>query len=248
MIEKNPRILRHAKKGGICCIYENGYITILKGQWKIRIEKVINIPLTFAGKATFMIQNVLAASLTAFLRGVKNDDIRYGLTTFVPNKAQAPGRLNLFEMGEFSVLIDFAHNPAGLEALGKFIERLPGDIKTGVLGGTGDRRDEDTRQLGRIAAGIFTQIIAREDDNKRGRKEGEVNKILVKGIREVNPNLPIKEIISASEAVEYALNNAQPGELVVILADEVARTVKIVSQFRERLNPVNVSEKDIPNL
>ena len=248
MIEKNPRILRHAKKGGICCIYENGYITILKGQWKIRIEKVINIPLTFAGKATFMIQNVLAASLTAFLRGVKNDDIRYGLTTFVPNKAQAPGRLNLFEMGEFSVLIDFAHNPAGLEALGKFIERLPGDIKTGVLGGTGDRRDEDTRQLGRIAAGIFTQIIAREDDNKRGRKEGEVNKILVKGIREVNPNLPIKEIISASEAVEYALNNAQPGELVVILADEVARTVKIVSQFRERLNPVNVREKDIPNL
>ena len=248
MVDNNPRITKHSEQGGICCIYENGYITILKGQWQIRIEKVINIPLTFSGRATFMIQNVLAATLTAFLHGIKNEDIRYGLTTFVPSETQAPGRLNLFDMGKFSVLVDFAHNPAGLEGLGKFIAKLPGKVKTGVLGGTGDRRDEDTLQLGKTAAGIFTKIIAREDDDKRGRDPGEVTAIFVKGVHEANPDIEVKEIISAVESIEYALKNAQDGELVVILADEVARAVKIVSDFREKLNPVKVSERDIPNL
>ncbi|MFH4090397.1 hypothetical protein WAJ00_20995, partial [Acinetobacter baumannii] len=80
--ENNPNIVRRAERGRISCVYENGYITILKGKWKVRIEKVVNIPLTYGGKAEFMIQNVLAATLACFVHGVSIEDIRVGLTTF----------------------------------------------------------------------------------------------------------------------------------------------------------------------
>lgn len=247
MEEKNKHVVAHIEKGGIACVYENGYVTLLKGKWKIRVEKVINIPLTYSGRAAFMIQNVLAATLVAYLHGIKAEDIRVGLTTFVPSTAQTPGRLNLIEMGNFSVLIDFAHNPAGLEALHRFIDKFPNQIKTGVVGGTGDRRDEDIRQLGRIAARMFTNIHIREDDNLRGRSSGEINALVLEGIRSENPEMPVTEFASAVTAIEEALKNARKRELVVILADDVKRAIEIVNRFREKLTPVMVEHEDIPN-
>ncbi len=247
MEEDNPHIVEHTEAGGMACVYENGYVTLFKGKWKVRVEKVINIPLTYDGRAAFMIQNVLAATLAAFLQNVSIEDIRVGLTTFVPSVAQTPGRLNLIEMGDFTVLIDFAHNPAGMEALSRFIAKFPNEIKTGVIGGTGDRRDEDVVLYGRIAAQMFTHAIVREDDDLRGRAPGNCKQLVIEGIRGVKPDMPITEFDRAPEAIDYALRNAKKGELLVVLADNVSRTVEMVNKFREQLTPVKLQHADIPN-
>ncbi|MDX6694832.1 MAG: cyanophycin synthetase [Blastocatellia bacterium] len=247
MEEENPHIVEHTEEGGIACVFENGYVTLLKGRWKVRIEKVINIPLTYGGRAAFMIQNVLAATLAAYLQNISIEDIRAGLTTFVPSVAQTPGRLNLIEMGDFTVLIDFAHNPAGMEALQRFISKFPNKTKTGVIGGTGDRRDDDLLLYGRIAAQMFTNVIVREDDDLRGRAPGDATRCVIEGLKSVNPNLPIKEISDAPEAINYAMRHARKGELLVILADNVGRAVELVSKFREQRTPVKVVHEDIPN-
>ncbi|HEY0385198.1 MAG TPA: cyanophycin synthetase [Pyrinomonadaceae bacterium] len=247
MEEENPHIVEQTSEGGIACVFENGYVTLLKGKWKVRVEKVINIPLTYGGRAAFMIQNVLAATLAAYLQNISIEDIRVGLTTFVPSVAQTPGRLNLIEMGTFTVLIDFAHNPAGMEALQRFISKFPNKIKTGVIGGTGDRRDDDLQLYGRIAAQMFTSVIVREDDDLRGRAPGESKRLVIEGLKSVNPELPIKEISDAPEAINYALSHARKGELLVILADNVSRSVELVSKFREQHTPVKVVHEDIPN-
>lgn len=247
MEEENPHIVEHTDDGGIACVFENGYVTLLKGKWKVRVEKVINIPLTYGGRAAFMIQNVLAATLAAFLQNISIEDIRVGLTTFVPSVAQTPGRLNLVEMGNFTVLIDFAHNPAGMEALQRFVAKFPNKIKTGVIGGTGDRRDDDLLLYGRIAAQMFTHAIVREDDDLRGRAPGDSKRLVIEGLRSVNPEIPVKEFTSAPEAINHALNHARKGELLVILADNVSRSVELVSKFREQLTPVKVVHDDIPN-
>ncbi|HEX8649920.1 MAG TPA: cyanophycin synthetase [Pyrinomonadaceae bacterium] len=247
MEETNPHIVEHTQEGGIACVFENGYVTLLKGRWKVRVEKVINIPLTYGGRAAFMIQNVLAATLAAYLQNISIEDIRVGLTTFVPSVAQTPGRLNLVEMGDFTVLIDFAHNPAGMEALQRFLSKFPNKTKTGVIGGTGDRRDDDLRLYGRIAAQMFTRVIVREDDDLRGRAPGEVTRLVVDGIRSINPDMPIKEFKSAPEAINHSLQHARKGELLVILADNVSRSVELVSKFREQRTPVSVAHEDIPN-
>jgi cyanophycin synthetase len=248
MEEENPHIVEHTQEGGIACVFENGYVTLLKGRWKVRVEKVINIPLTYGGRAAFMIQNVLAATLAAFLQNISIEDIRVGLTTFVPSVAQTPGRLNLIEMGDFTVLIDFAHNPAGMEALQRFISKFPNKTKTGVIGGTGDRRDDDLLLYGRIAAQMFTKVIVREDDDLRGRPAGETKRLVIEGIKSVNPEMPIKEFRDAREAINHALQNARKGELLVILADNVSRSIEMVSKFREQRTPVEVVHEDIPNL
>lgn len=247
MEEENPHIVEHTQEGGIACVFENGYVTLLKGRWKVRVEKVINIPLTYGGRAAFMIQNVLAATLAAYLQNISIEDIRVGLTTFVPSVAQTPGRLNLIEMGDFTVLIDFAHNPAGMEALQRFISKFPNKTKTGVIGGTGDRRDDDIRLYGRIAAQMFTNVIVREDDDLRGRAPGETKRLVIEGLRSVNPDIPVKEFRDGPEAINYALKNTRKGELLVILADNVSRSIELVSKFREQRTPVKVVHEDIPN-
>ncbi len=137
MDENNPRIAKHAGSGGISAIYENGYITILKGEWKIRIIKAVNVPLTFGGKAVFMIQNVLPAVITAYVQGFTIEDMKVALESFIPSPGQTPGRLNLFNFENFDVLLDFAHNPAGLRALQNMIEKMDGHPKVGVIAGIG---------------------------------------------------------------------------------------------------------------
>ena len=98
--EDNPRVVAHCAKGGLAAIYEHGYLTILKGTWKIRVEKVTNVPITFSGMAEFNIANALAAVLAAYVQEFKIEDIRQALQTFVPGAAQTPGRMNLFPLQE----------------------------------------------------------------------------------------------------------------------------------------------------
>ncbi len=159
MDEKNPVIKEHCKKGGIAAIYENGYVTIKKGDWKIRVEKATHIPLTFNGSVDFMIQNVLAATLTTFLWGYKTEDIRMSLETFIPSAAHTPGRMNIFKFKEFKVLVDFAHNPDGFNGIKDYLKTVEATEHVGVISGTGDRRDEDIIETARIAAQMFDRVV-----------------------------------------------------------------------------------------
>ncbi|MEJ7860612.1 MAG: cyanophycin synthetase [Pyrinomonadaceae bacterium] len=235
MDENHPNIQRNARRGGISCVYENGFITLLRGKWKVRVEKAINVPLTYGARAEFMIQNVLAATLSCFVHGVSLEDIRVGLTTFTPSTAQTPGRMNFVEIGDFTVLMDFAHNPAGLIGLANFIKKLPYTSRTAVLCGTGDRRDEDLREMGRLSAEAFDRIIIRRGEHLRGRGENEMYQLLQEGIKEADTDVEVRIIGETPEAINYALSNAEKGELVVILADTVRKDVEYVKQFRDEL-------------
>lgn len=235
MDENHPNIERQARRGRVSCVFENGYVTILKGKWKVRIEKAVNIPLTYGGRAEFMIQNVLAATLACFVHGVSLDDIRVGLTTFTPSVAQTPGRLNFIEIGGFTVLMDFAHNPAGFSGLQKFIGKLPFKHKTCILSGVGDRRDEDIREMGKLAGETFDKIVIRRGDYLRGRTEKEVLALLQKGIKASKKEPAVEIVLESKEAIYHAFKKAKKGELVAILADSVDKDIEIVKQYRDGL-------------
>ncbi|MES1216193.1 MAG: cyanophycin synthetase, partial [Bacteroidota bacterium] len=139
MDENNPRIKKHCSAGGLATVFENGYISILKGTWKIRVMHVKDIPLTFEGKATHNIANCLPAVLSSYLfRDITIEDIRSALASFIPSSNQTPGRLNFFHFKNFTMLADFAHNPHGLKLLCDFISKLDYPKKIGVISGTGD--------------------------------------------------------------------------------------------------------------
>ncbi|MBE7168948.1 MAG: cyanophycin synthetase [Williamsia sp.] len=235
MDEHNPRIKKHCEGGGFAAVYENGYISILKGTWKIRVEKVTGVPITYGGKALHNIANTLPSVLASYLfRNIKIEDIRSALHTFVPSPSQTPGRLNLFQFKKFQVLVDFAHNPAGLTLLGNFIQKLDGHPKVGIISGTGDRRDEDIRELGRLAAGYFDEIIIRQDKHLRGRTAEEIVNLLLEGIaQQNNPSLPVTVMLNEREAIMHAFNSAKPGSLLTILCDVVSEALQLISKLKE---------------
>lgn len=231
--ENNPHIQAHCEKGGIAAVYENGYVTIMKGTWKIRVDKVTNIPITFGGKAEFNIANVLPAILATYLSDFKIEDIRLALETFVPSPVQTPGRMNIFHFKNFAVMADYAHNAHGMEAIGKFVQKIDATKKVGVIAGVGDRRDEDTIALGVEAAKVFDEIIIRQDKNLRGKSEAEIIALLTKGIHSVKSDLKIIAIKTEREAIEYAIRNAIKGSFVVIINDVVDNALGQIQELKE---------------
>ena len=232
MDENNPRIKALQRLNGITAVYENGYVTICRGEWKMRIMKAENIPLTYGGKAKFMIQNVLPAILTANIQGISIEDMKAALETFIPSASQTPGRLNLFEFNDFSILLDYAHNPAGMRALQKFTDELEATVKVGIIAGIGDRRVEDNNEMGSIAAEMFDEIIIRQDKRLRGKSEEELIKMLDDGIRMKDPNKKTTIIPSEKEAITYAVKNASKGSLIVLCSDVVPDALELVKEFK----------------
>ena len=235
MNENNPRIKEHCSKGGLATVFENGYISILKGNWKIRVMHVKDIPLTFEGKAIHNVANCLPSVLASYLfRDITIDDIRSALTSFVPSSSQTPGRLNFFNFKNFTVLADFAHNPHGLKLLCEFISKLDYPTRIGIISGTGDRRDEDIRALGEISASYFDEIIIRCDRNLRGRTAEEIINLLKDGIEKVNPSIPVMIIPDENEALEYIYENQKHGALYTIMCDVVAGALDKLRELKER--------------
>jgi cyanophycin synthetase len=235
MDENNPRIKSHCEDGGIATVYENGYISLLKGTWKIRIIPAREVPLTYEGKATHNIANCLPAVLAAYIfKDVSIAEIKQALKTFVPGDALTPGRLNFFPFKNFTFLADFAHNPHGLKLLGDFVSKLDYPYKVGVISGTGDRRDEDIRELGALSAGFFDEIIIRCDKNLRGRTAEEIIGLLQEGIRSVSREIPTMIIPNEDQALEYIYANHKPGSLYTIMCDVVAGAIDKIKQLKQK--------------
>ena len=242
MNSENDLVRKHTQQGGLAAVYENGYLSILKGDWTLRIEQAVSVPLTMGGRAPFMIANALAASLAAFAQGVPIEQIRAGLNTFRASVSQTPGRMNLFDLGSYHALVDYAHNPHSYEALGGFVRNWPGE-RIGVVGGPGDRRDEDFITLGKLSAEIFDRIIIKEDDDTRGRPRGSGAELIIKGIMQAKPDCRYESILDETEAINKTLDSAPSGCLVVILPESINRAISLIEARR----PINESAHQLTN-
>ncbi|WP_432713724.1 cyanophycin synthetase [Pedobacter sp.] len=234
MDENNPAIVAHCKKGGTAAIYENGYITIKKGDWKIRVDKVTHVPLTFGGSVDFMIQNVLAATLATFLYGYKTEDIRMSLETFIPSAAQTPGRMNIFKFKEFQILVDFAHNPDGFTGIKNYLKTIEATEHVGVISATGDRRDEDIRETARIAAQMFDKIILCQEKYLRGRNQQDLIDLLLEGIYEIKPNMQVIINNSGDKTLQYIIATAKSGSFYTILSDTIDNAIVKVTEYLDK--------------
>jgi cyanophycin synthetase len=265
----NPLVRSHVQRGGIAAVYTQDYITILQQDWVHRIENVERIPLTLGGRVPFMIANVLAASLAAFVQGVSIEHIRAALRTFRASAQQTPGRMNLFDLGSYHVLVDYAHNPAGYTAVGSFVKNWTGTA-IGVVGGPGDRRDEDLIELGKLSATFFDRIIIKEDDDTRGRAWGEVAELIVQGIEQVTltaepgvrgieqvmptaePSVSHTIMLNEAEAITWALDNAPENALVTIFPDNVTRAIELIMARNpiidnpEAMFPTEIKQDNVP--
>ena len=140
--------------------------------------------------------------------------------------------MNIFEFNDCTVLLDYAHNPHGVRALGRFIKTFDADTKVGVITGVGDRRDEDIISLAEEAAKIFDEIIIRHDADLRGRTHEDLDRLLTEGVRRVAPEKPLSYYWCECEAVENAIKQRKPKSLIVVLIEDFKSVAECVKRHQ----------------
>lgn len=244
-VSMNPQhslVREHIRLGGKAVIIEKGLngdmITIFDNQVHIPVLWTHLIPATMEGKAVHNVQNAMFAVAMVYSMGMSLDDMRNGLRTFVNSYHQTPGRMNFYDEHPFKVLLDYGHNPAAISMVCKFIEQtaVPGR-KTAVFALPGDRTNELIEESVKLLPAHFTHYILKQDDNRRGRADGEVpsliRDLLIKyGAKADN----ITIIKDEQEAVETGLKSAKEGDFLMVFADKVSRCWKQITSFKSEGN------------
>jgi cyanophycin synthetase len=242
MDEKHELIERWINRGHKAVVLERSargeMMVIREGRRRMPIAWVHLLAATYEGRARMNVMNAMAAAAAAHAAGAHLHDIRQGLRSFNPSIYQSPGRLNLFDLHGVKVVVDYAHNPHALRMVGEFVEQMtakvptlapPGahtwtaNLRVAVIATPGDRRDEDIRELGRVAARFFDEIIIREDKRTRGRQRGATAALIEEGVREAMRTGAraghVEVRLDEMEATRRALDRSRPGDLVVLCAD-----------------------------
>jgi cyanophycin synthetase len=237
--EMAPLLREHIDHGGSAVAREpgedGGSIVMYEDSRREFIMKAGDIPATLHGMAEFNVANALAAIAMALAHGVPILTIRSAMANFRSTYEQNPGRLNVHDAHGFRVIVDYAHNAAGLEALGKVVRGMSHRYKRtiGTVSMAGDRRDEDIMELGRIAAGLFDELIFREDPATRGRPRGVVMNLLQDGALQAGRSLEHIHLIAGEAAsTAAALAMGRPGDLIVITPTDVKGAWEQVSDFK----------------
>jgi len=233
----HPLVKQHIRAGGQAFVLEQGMnghmITIYDNESHIPLLWTHLIPATIEGRAMHNVQNAMFAAALAYNMDIGLEDIRHGLRTFDATFFQTPGRMNIYNEHPFKVILDYAHNPAAVQAMCNLVDRFePEGRRIIVLSAPGDRRDQDILEIARVATGHFDHFICRCDDNRRGRGKDEVavmlkNKLLEQGISADQ----IEVIPDEQEATAKALEMAEAGDLVLLLADAIKRSWKQIIYF-----------------
>ncbi|CAN5240343.1 cyanophycin synthetase [soil metagenome] len=249
------RVDGHCGRGGAAMVLEqtdDGELMVLRqGSRTMPLVYTHLIPATFGGRARMNVANALAAAAAAWAAGAHLHDIRQGLRTFTTSFYQAPGRLNELEVNGFKVILDYCHNVDGMRRLAEFVDLYvrppqtsggrgargapsaaadgsgaPTGRAIGVIGIPGDRRDEDQREYGRLAAHAFDVVLVREDKNLRGRRPGEAAENVLAGVRLAQSEgarcAEAQAITEELAAVRAGMQRARPGDLVMMCVDDAA--------------------------
>jgi cyanophycin synthetase len=214
------RVRRHVAGGGLAYVVRDGAVTELEGSRERSIAPVGKVPITIGGLARHNVANVLAATAAARALGVSIADVRTGLIDFAPSADRSPGRLNLFRVGSTLVVVDFAHNEAGIDAVLDVAEGIAaGAPITTIIGTAGDRPDDTLRGIGRIAGRRSGRVAIKETQKYlRGRSRESVVGELLAGAKAsgvAKAAVPVYDSETAALAGE--LDQPSDGPRVIVL-------------------------------
>jgi cyanophycin synthetase len=254
MDRKNQRVRRHVRDRGLAVSLEEGLngrtLVLYHSGDQIPLLCARQIPATLEGRALHNVQNAMFAAAIAVGLGVDVEDIRQGLRSFSLDFFQAPGRLNFYNEHPFRVLLDYAHNAHGMEAVARTVRELSvHGRRIGVIAAPGDRRDEDIFALAAAAAPAFDLLMIREDDDLRGRRPGEVGGLLRRGL--IAAGVPTERIVDGvlgeEAAIRKALDLARAGDLLVIFGDKLQRDWELIVGYkREETEAVEAAVEEMP--
>jgi cyanophycin synthetase len=228
----HPVMATHRALGKRIIYLDGDAIVACEGRFTHRVP-LSEIPVTANGAIGFQIENAMAALGAGWALGLDWDVIHAGLAGFVNDASSAPGRFNLFDYRGATLIADYGHNPDAIQALVNAIEKMPCTPdcrRTVVISGAGDRRDEDIRQQTEILGDAFDQVVLYQDQCQRGRADGEVLALLQLGLKDAKRTSEVREIRGEFLAIDTALETLKPGDLCLILVDQVDEALEHIAK------------------
>jgi len=226
---QHPVLATHRAQGKRVVFVENNHIVAQEGKKIFRVP-LANVPITRQGQIGFQTENVMASVAAAWAVNISWEHISQGLATFISDVQGVPGRFNLFDHRGATVIADYGHNPDAIQALVNAVENMPATQRSVVISGAGDRRDQDIRDQTRILGQAFDQVVLYQDACQRGREDGEVLALLREGLQGAQRTRHVDEIHGEFKAIDTAMDRLQPGELCLILIDQVEESLAYIAQ------------------
>jgi cyanophycin synthetase len=246
----------HCRNGGRAVVLDRtdrgDMIVIRHGRRSMQLAWTHLLPSTFGGTALFNVANAMAAAGAAFASGAGLHEIRQGLRTFTTSYYLSPGRMNQINVHNVDVFVDYCHNAPGMRVLGEFLERYAamksgqtdlGKIsRIGMIATAGDRREDDMRELGSVAAEHFDVVVVREDERLRGRERGFTAELVAEGARSRigEPGVRCRQVeivLDETEAVRHVMARANPGDIVVMSVDQHAAVMSELESMTKQAQP-----------
>jgi cyanophycin synthetase len=219
----------HRAQGKRVVYTEDAHLVAQEGKRFFRIP-LAEVPLTRQGQIGFQTENVLAAVAAAWALNVPWETIALGLSNFISDIQGVPGRFNVFNYRGATLIADYGHNPDAIQALVNAVENMPANKRVVVISGAGDRRDQDIRDQTQILGGAFDDVLLYEDACQRGRSDGEVMQLLREGLTGAERTRHVQEIRGEFKAIDTALERLAPGDLCLILVDQVEAALAYIQQ------------------
>ncbi|MEI2623412.1 MAG: cyanophycin synthetase [Giesbergeria sp.] len=216
----HPVMATHRAQGNRSVYVDGDSVVAAEGSWRESIH-LRDVPITRSGKIAFQVENVMASVAAAWGAGLSWETVRRGLSGFVNDSDNAPGRFNLMDFKGATVIADYGHNPDAMRALVGAVNALPAKRRSVVISGAGDRRDEDIRAQTVILGAAFDDVLLYQDAAQRGRADGEVMRLLREGLAGAGRTQHVEEIRGEFIAIDTALARLAPGDLCLVLVDQV---------------------------
>lgn len=225
----HPLMAAHRSQGKRCVYVDGDQLVAAQGSWRETIP-LRDIPFTRAGSIPFQVENAMAAVAAGWGVGLDWDTIRRGVASFSNDADNVPGRFNVMDYRGATVVADYGHNGDAMRALVQAVEVMPAKRRSVVISGAGDRRDEDIRIQTQILGAAFDEAILFQDACQRGREDGEVLALLRQGLEGASRTTHVEEIRGEFAAIDRALERLQPGDLCLVLVDQVEEALAHLNQ------------------
>lgn len=239
MADEHPILLAHRANGGATCAVRDGVLVLHDGRLRFELGLVSAMPLSVAGIAHYNIANLAGAALCAALAQVPTSIIAEVLAQFGTDREDNSGRLQRWNVGGVVVLLDYAHNPEGLDGF-LAIARHGQRGRLGLLlGQAGNRDDEDVRLLAEMAAGHRPDRIVLKDiaGYMRGRAPGEIAGILRASLIACGiPNESLLTLLDEFEAACSLLRWARAGDVIALPVHASAARSELTALFSRMEN------------
>lgn len=237
MTHDSPVIHEHIQNGGTAYFLRDNQIILAHGPQEESLIHVSEIPLTLGGTASFHVANCMSVIASLEAIGQPLNDVLRSLCSF-SNNEKNKGRTNLYRVGKGHVLVDYGHNPDALISIGDMTKKWNVTKRTAVIAVPGDRSDEMISMSGIAAALMYDKVIVREDEDLRGRAEGEVADILCKSVAKEKNSVPCLKILSPLESLKTAIDEMSDGELVVYFYESFEEVEKILEQVNAQKSSI----------